>query len=101
VFWGEQISHWLILAGAICGLVDAFYYSSYLVVRTEVAGDQSLDNFSMMITVFTNIIKVVVPVILGYVIDASTLSSIAIYIVIISIIQFIISLIRFYIFLQM
>lgn len=92
VFWGEQISHWLILAGAICGLVDAFYYSSYLVVRTEVAGDQSLDNFSMMITVFTNIIKVVVPIILGYVIDASTLSSIAIYIVIISIIQFIVSL---------
>ena len=92
VFWGEQISHWLIPAGAICGLVDAFYYSSYLVVRTEVAGDQSLDRFSMLITVFTNIIKVVVPVILGYIIDASTLSSIAVYIVIISIIQFIISL---------
>ena len=92
VFWGEEISHWLIPAGAICGLVDAFYYSSYLVVRTEVAGDHSLDRFSMMITIFTNIIKVVVPVILGYVIDASTLSSIAIYIVIISIIQFIVSL---------
>lgn len=92
VFWGEQISHWLIPAGAICGLVDAFYYSSYLVVRTEVAGDQSLDRFSMLITVFTNIIKVVVPVILGYIIDASTLSSIAVYIVIISVIQFIISL---------
>ncbi len=92
VFWGEEISHWLIPAGAICGLVDAFYYSSYLVVRTEVAGDQSLDRFSMLITVFTNIIKVVVPVILGYIIDASTLSSIAVYIVIISVIQFIVSL---------
>ena len=92
VFWGEQISHWLIPAGAICGLIDAFYYSSYLVVRTEVAGDHSLDKFSMMITILTNVIKVIVPVILGYIIDTSTLSSIAIYIVIISIVQFIISL---------
>lgn len=92
VFWGEQISHWLVLAGIICGIVDAFYYSSYLVVRTEIAGSSSIDKFSMIITVFTNVIKVVVPVILGYIIDASTLSSIAIYIVIISIIQLIISL---------
>lgn len=92
VFWGEQISHWLVLAGSICGIVDAFYYSSYLVIRTEVAGSASIDKFSMITTVFTNIIKVIVPVILGYIIDASTLSSIAIYIVIISVIQFIISL---------
>lgn len=92
VFWGEQISQWLILAGIICGIVDAFYYSSYLVVRTEIAGSSSIDKFSMIITIFTNVIKVVVPVILGYIIDASTLSSIAIYIVILSIIQLIISL---------
>lgn len=92
VFWGEQISKWLVLAGIICGIVDAFYYSSYLVVRTEVAGSASVDKFSMLITILTNIIKVVVPVILGYIIDASTLSSIAVYIVIISVIQLIISL---------
>jgi hypothetical protein len=72
--------------------VDAFYYSSYLVVRTEVAGDQSLDKFSITVTILTNIVKVVVPVILGYIIDASTLSSIAVYIVILSIIQFIVSM---------
>ena len=92
VFWGEEISLWLIPAGTICGIVDAFYYSSYLVVRTEVADDHAIDNFSMMTTVLTNVIKVIVPVILGYIIDASTLSSIAVYIVIISVIQFIVSL---------
>ena len=92
VFWGEQISKWLVFAGIICGIVDAFYYSSYLVIRTEVAGSASVDKYSIIVTIFTNIIKVVVPVVLGYVIDASTLSSIAIYIVIISIVQLIISL---------
>lgn len=92
VFWGEKISHWIVPAGAICGLVEAFYYSSYLIMRTEIAGGKSVKLYNMLATVFTNVVKVVVPVIMGYLIEASTLSSIAIYIVIISIIQFIISL---------
>lgn len=92
VFWGEQISHWIVLAGAICGLAEAFYYSSYLVMRTELAGGKTVKLYNMLATIFTNVVKVVVPVIMGYVIDASSLSAIAIYIVIIAVIQFIISL---------
>lgn len=92
VFWGEQISHWIIAAGAICGLVDAFYYSSYLIMRAGLAENKTVKLFNIISTLFTNIIKVVVPIILGYIIEASTLSSIAIYIVIISVIQFVISL---------
>ena len=26
VFWGEQISHWIVLAGAVCGMSDELYY---------------------------------------------------------------------------
>ena len=37
VFWGEQISHWLVLAGALCGMSDAFYYSSYIIMRNELS----------------------------------------------------------------
>lgn len=92
VFWGKQISHWLVLAGFICGLVDAFYYSSYLIMRTQVAGSGSVKQFNMLVTVFTNVVKVIVPTILGLVIEASTLSSVAIYIVAISLVQFIFSL---------
>lgn len=92
VFWGEQISHWIVPAGAMCGLVDAFYYSSYLIMRADLAGGNAVKRYNMLSTVLTNVIKVVVPIILGYVIEASTLSSIAIYIVGISVIQFIISL---------
>lgn len=92
VFWGEQISHWIIAAGAICGLVDAFYYSSYLIMRAGLAENRTVKLFNVISTLITNIIKVVVPIVLGYIIEASTLSSIAIYIVIISVIQFAISL---------
>ena len=37
VFWGEQISHWIVLAGAVCGMSDAFYYSSYILMRNELS----------------------------------------------------------------
>lgn len=92
VFWGEQISHWIVLAGAICGLVEAFYYSSYLIMRAELSSGKTSKQYNMLATVFTNLIKVIVPTILGFVIEASTLSTIAIYIVIVSIIQFTVSL---------
>lgn len=92
VFWGEQISHWIIPAGAICGLVDAFYYSSYLIMRAGFADNKTVKQFNLLATIFTNVIKVVVPIILGFVIEASTLSSIAVYIVILAVIQFVISL---------
>lgn len=92
VFWGKQISQWIVLAGAICGLVEAFYYSSYLIIRTELSGGAAIKQFNMLATVFTNVIKVVIPIIMGYLIEASTLSSMAIYIVGISVIQFIFSL---------
>lgn len=92
VFWGKQISNWIIPAGAVCGLVEAFYYSSYLIMRAELSGGKSAKQYNMLATVFTNLIKVIVPTILGFVIEASTLSTIAIYIVFVSVIQFIVSL---------
>lgn len=92
VFWGKQISTWIIPAGAVCGLVDAFYYSSYLIMRTELSGGKIAKQYNMLVTLITNLIKVVIPIILGFVIEASSLSTIAIYIVFVSIIQFIVSL---------
>lgn len=92
VFWGKQISNWIIPAGAVCGLVDAFYYSSYLIMRTELSGGKIAKQYNMLVTLITNLIKVVIPIILGFVIEASSLSTIAIYIVFVSVIQFIVSL---------
>lgn len=92
VFWGEQISHWGFVAGAICGLADAFYYSSYLIMRAGLAKNQTVKQFNVLTTLFSNVIKVIVPVVLGFIIEASTLSTIAIYIVALSVIQFAVSL---------
>lgn len=92
VLWGELISHWVVFAGAMCGLADAFYYSSYLVMRIGLAESQTVKQYNVLTIFFTNLVKVVVPIVLGYVIEASSLSTIAIYIVILSAIQFVLSL---------
>ena len=88
VFWGEKISHWIVLAGALCGMSDAFYYSSYIIMRSELSFKGSFKRYNVYTTVGVNLVKVIVPIIMGYIIDISTFSTIAIYVVIITLAQF-------------
>lgn len=91
VLWGEIISHWIVFAGAICGISNAFYYSSFNVMKNEVVHRNTLKHFTILTTVITNIINVIVPVVLGLLIDISSYSTIAIYVVVIIVAQFVIS----------
>ena len=88
VFWGEQISHWIVLAGAVCGMSDAFYYSSYIIMRNELSFHGSFKKYNVSSTVGVNLVKVIVPTIMGYIIDISTFSTIALYVIIVGVAQF-------------
>ncbi|MBQ7917212.1 MAG: hypothetical protein IJ310_00160 [Clostridia bacterium] len=88
VFWGEQISHWIVLAGAICGMSDAFYYSSYILMRNELSFHGSFKKYNVTSTIGVNLVKVIVPIIMGYIIDISTFSTIALYVIIVGVAQF-------------
>lgn len=88
VFWGEQISHWIVLAGALCGMSDAFYYSSYNIMRNELSFKGSFKRYNVFTTIGVNLVKVIVPIIMGYIIDISTFSTIAIYVVVVAFAQF-------------
>ena len=92
VLWGEIIAHWIVLAGAICGVSNAFYYSSFNVMKNELVNRIYMKKFSILTTVITNIINIIVPTVLGLLIDVSSYSTIAIYVLIMTAIQFIISL---------
>ena len=91
VFWGEQISQWLVLAGAVCGMSDAFYYSSYLIMKNELAVKGSFKKYNVASTVGVNLVKVIVPTIMGYIIDVSSFSTIAVYVIAIAIAQYVIT----------
>lgn len=88
VLWGKTIAKWIFFAGALCGTSDAFYYSSYLVLKNELNSTLSIKNYNILTVVATNIIKVIVPTILGALIDISSYQSMAIYVVVLTFIQF-------------
>ena len=91
IFKGEEIAQYLILAGVIKGIGDAFYYASYNVLKQEMVSKNSIGNYVSGIYVATKIIDLVCPVILGALIDVSTYSTVAIVVCAICIIQIIIS----------
>ena len=91
VFFGETIAQWIILAGSIYGISEAFYYSSYNVIRNEMNRKSNISRYNIISSVASNAINIIIPTILGLLIDVSTYSYIAIYIVILSFVQFFIT----------
>lgn len=91
IFFGSHISKWIPFAGGLIGIADAFYNSSYLVMKNEQVKRKNINNYNLMQSVTTNLINVVVPIILGYLIDVTTFTHIAIYIVFIVAIQLAVS----------
>ena len=88
IFYGELISHWIVLAGALCGISDAFFYSSYLVMRNELNSRKSLKKYNLLAYVFTNVVKIIVPIILGYLLDITSFAHMSIYFLLLAVIQF-------------
>ena len=91
VFWGDAISGWIVLVGALCGLSNALYYAAYFVMKNELAHRRTMKHYNILTVIGVNIIKIVMPTILGFLIDASTYSYIAIYMIFIAVAQFVIS----------
>ena len=88
IFFGDEISKWIPLAGGLIGIADAFYNSSYLVMKNELVKRKNISSFNIVSSVLTNLINIVVPIVLGYMIDVTTFSYIAIYVVVIVAVQF-------------
>lgn len=92
VFWAETIAKWIILTGALCGLSNAFYYASYFVMKNEFAERITIKKYNILTVLGVSIIKIVVPTILGFLIDSSSFSNISIYMTIVTVAQIVISL---------
>ncbi|MBE5745769.1 MAG: MFS transporter [Clostridiales bacterium] len=91
VFFGNYLLNWIFLAGALIGVSDAFYNSSYLVMKNEVVKKKNINNFNIKVSVLTNLINIIIPIILGYLIDLTTFNYIAIYVIVIVVFQLIFS----------
>ncbi len=88
ISFGEQLAQLLILAGALHGLSEALYYSSYNVIKEEMVGKSSMGKFITSSRAIGDLLNIICPVTLGALIDITTYSQTALIVFVVCSIQF-------------
>jgi len=88
IFLGENLAKMSALAGAVCGIAESCYWASYNVMKCEIIPRRHADTFIALNTLFNKVINIVFPILIGFLIDVSTFMSVAIYVLMIVLIQF-------------
>ncbi len=91
IFYGKDLAKIVFLAGLLNGLAHAVYYASYNVLKQEMVSRKSMNKFVFAIMILHKLVSVVCPILLGALIEVSTFSMVAIYVLVLSVIQTIIS----------
>ncbi len=91
IFYGKDLAKIVVLAGFLNGLMHGAYYASYNVLKQEMVSRKSMDKYILVINVLLKVISIVCPILLGALIEVSTFTMVAIYVLIICIVQTIIS----------
>lgn len=87
IFCGQNIASLLVLAGALSGMSEAVYYSCYNTMKQEMVSRHSVKKYIVLSMVLKKFIYIVVPLALGALLDVSTYSNVAIYVLVIAVIQ--------------
>lgn len=88
IFLGEDLAQKAFLAGAIYGIAESCYFASYNVMKCELIPRKKADSYIALNTLFNKFINIAFPILIGFLIDISTFMSVAIYVLIIVVIQF-------------
>lgn len=92
IFCGEQLAQLLFVAGLLQGLSEAFYYSSYNVLKEEMVSRNNVKGYASAIYVISKIVEIACPIALGALIDVTTYTQVAFIVLGICLTQIIISL---------
>lgn len=91
VFYGEVIAQYIWLAGLLDGVSKGVYWSSYNVLKQEMVSRTSMSKFAVLTFVLQKSVSVVFPITIGALIEISTFSQVAIYVLFICAIQIAVS----------
>ncbi len=91
VFFGEKLAHFIVLAGVLQGLLWGLYYASYNVLKQEMVSRKSMKTFTVVYHISTKLINILAPILLGALIDISTYTQVAVYVVVIALFEIAVS----------
>jgi len=87
IFLGEELAQLSVLAGAIYGIAEGTYYSSYNVMKSEVIPRAHADKYVAINSILHKITNIVFPILIGFLIDKSTYIVVSFYVLILVAIQ--------------
>lgn len=87
IFVGKELSKYIVLAGALYGLSEGVFHSAYNVLKGEMVPRRSMSNYSTLCLILDRVVRIVLPILMGFLIDSSTFFVVAIYVLVLVVIQ--------------
>lgn len=87
IFVGKELSKYVVLAGALYGLSEGVFHAAYNVLKGEMVPRRTMSHYSTLCLVLDKVVRVVFPILMGFLIDSSTFYITAIYVLVIIVIQ--------------
>ncbi len=91
IFLGKKLAGLVILAGALHGFSEACYWSSYNLMKNELVSKHVVSIYSTLQIVVDKTVNIIIPIILGKIIDADSFKTSAIIVLCFAIIEMIAS----------
>ena len=92
VFWGENLAKFVILAGLLHGFSEASYWSAYNLMKNELVSKHLVACYSGCQYVICEITNIVIPIILGGIIDSAHFKTCAKIVFVIAVLELIFSI---------
>ena len=87
IFLGKELSSFLFLAGFLNGLSENLYISSYNVLKQEMVSRKSISNYASNAYILAKAIDIIFPIILGGMIEWTSYSGVACFVLIVCVVQ--------------
>lgn len=92
VFLGNKLATMSILAGVLNGFAEGMYWTSYNIMKNELIPNAKMKTYSTIQLIDERVVNLVVPLILGKIIDADSFKLSAIIVAVMTVVQFFVSL---------
>lgn len=92
VLLGNRLSNFFIIVAVFCGISKTLYWSTHEMIFVGITNNGNRKNYMATKKIFSTIVQIIAPIVLGSAIELYSFTKIAIYILVLSIIQIAISM---------
>lgn len=92
VYWGANLAEYVVLAGFLHGFSESCYWSSYNLMKNELVSKHAVSKYSASQHILCEITNIVIPVVLGSIINAAHFETCAKIVLVIAIIELVLSI---------